>query len=403
MRVWRGFLLGWGAIGMLAAAASAQPVADAGDDVTVECAGTKGTAVTLDGTGSSMGPTIEYLWKSPGVDFDDETSVTPTGRFRPGESSVLLEVTDTETELSDQDEVLVTVEDTDPPVAGARAFPSVLWPPNNKLVEVKVRLRIRDCDPEPRVVLADARSNEPENDPEDIQEADIGTDDRHVLLRASRSGEGKGRVYRLTYRIADAAGNETDAVARVLVPHDKRDDDSDTDSDSDSHSDSDSDSDSDSSSDSDSDSSSDSDTDTDEDSESDSDSDSDLPHIPDPEICKPADEALEEWLYMLPDPSEFSDARACAYACRSWYAGCRNDVRSAATCRDKGAQSVARLAGAWCRDLDDREKQRACAGAVKLKAGEKRAEDKVEGYAAGYACREEAAECAARCREEFGR
>jgi len=40
------------------------------------------------------------------------------------------------------------------------------------------------------------------------------------LLRAERAGTGDGRVYTITYRAIDAAGNSAEASCVVTVPHD---------------------------------------------------------------------------------------------------------------------------------------------------------------------------------------
>ena len=47
-------------------------------------------------------------------------------------------------------------------------------------------------------------------------------DARHVLLRAERAGGGSGRVYTITIKATDAAGNTSTLPVTVSVPHDKR-------------------------------------------------------------------------------------------------------------------------------------------------------------------------------------
>ena len=100
------------------------PIADAGPDSTTECAGPSGTAVTLDGTGSSD-PDIDpltFAWFAPGITFDDPASPTPTGTFPLGITTVTLEVTDP-SEESDLDAVDITVEDTTAPEIEAALMP----------------------------------------------------------------------------------------------------------------------------------------------------------------------------------------------------------------------------------------------------------------------------------------
>ena len=121
------------------------------------------------------------------------------------------------------------VRDTTPPVLHLSADPSQLWPPNHRMVPVKVSVDVKDDkDPQPVVTLAAVQSNEADNGlgdgdtANDIQGAAIGTDDRDLLLRAERSGKGTGRVYTLTYQARDAAGNITNESVTVSVPHSRR-------------------------------------------------------------------------------------------------------------------------------------------------------------------------------------
>jgi DNA/RNA endonuclease YhcR with UshA esterase domain len=77
------------------------------------------------------------------------------------------------------------------------------------------------------IVLASVTSNEPDNGTgdgstvNDIQDAEIGTYDTSISLRAERSGNGNGRIYTITYRITDLAGNITMESVDVSVPHGK--------------------------------------------------------------------------------------------------------------------------------------------------------------------------------------
>jgi endo-1,4-beta-xylanase len=104
---------------------------------------------------------------------------------------------------------------------------NTLWPPNHKLVSITTTIQVSDnCDPDPVVRLMSITSNEPDNGlgdgdtANDIQGAAFGTDDRAFLLRAERAGTGTGRIYTVTYRAEDAAGNGTTAQGVVTVPHD---------------------------------------------------------------------------------------------------------------------------------------------------------------------------------------
>jgi hypothetical protein len=224
--------------------ASAQVVvADAGEDLPLECSASDGTDVNLDGRGSTVdgvrmddpanpyAADVTYLWEAPDVDFDDETSPTPMGTFPAGLTTVTLTFTYIEpvslAETVSTDTVDISIGDTTPPTVAGAPDPAFLWPPNHKMREVDVDLVVMDlCDPDPTVLLTSVVSNEPDNGNGDgntiydIQDAEVGTDDRSFLLRAERMGGGSGRIYTATYNATDASGNYTDGVVEILVPHD---------------------------------------------------------------------------------------------------------------------------------------------------------------------------------------
>jgi hypothetical protein len=218
---------------MLPSVAAAQVVADAGDDLFLECSSTTGTPATLDGTGSSIGADVTYEWTALGIVFDDPTSLTPTGDFPPGTTTVTLTVTQTDpismaVVATAVDTVMVTVSDTTPPVIIVDANKTSLWPPNHKLHNIEVGVVATDaCDPNPVVLLESISSNEPDdstgdgNTTEDIQGADVGTDDREFMLRSERRGPCTGRVYTAEYSATDASGNSSTGALQISVPHDK--------------------------------------------------------------------------------------------------------------------------------------------------------------------------------------
>jgi hypothetical protein len=93
------------------------PVADAGQDQTVEAASSAGVSVMLDGSGSSDpdGDDLTYLWAG---DFGISNELTPTVPLDLGQHTITLDVTDPGG-LSDTDNVIVTIVDTIPPVVTA--------------------------------------------------------------------------------------------------------------------------------------------------------------------------------------------------------------------------------------------------------------------------------------------
>ena len=127
------------------------PVADAGEDQTVECTNTTGTPVALDGSGSydlNHLP-LTFAWSAAGIPFDDPTSVTPTGYFPLGTTVVAL-VVNNGMVSSAPDTTNITVQDTQAPKISAR------WA-HNKLKREKdefvLEIKATDlCDPAPQLI-----------------------------------------------------------------------------------------------------------------------------------------------------------------------------------------------------------------------------------------------------------
>jgi len=111
-----------------------------------------------------------------------------------------------------------------PPVFGTvTASPSVLWPPNHKMVPVTITAPVTDgVDPGPVTRIVAVSSNEPANGAGDGSTAEDWqvTGPLTLNLRAERSGKGSGRTYTVTVESRDASGNASRAEATVTVPHD---------------------------------------------------------------------------------------------------------------------------------------------------------------------------------------
>lgn len=190
--------------------------------------------VALDETGQATISASDVDYGSYDPDDDpitlslDKTDFTCTDL---GSNSVTLTVTD-DSDASDSCQATVIVVDTTPPIIEyLNASPNVLWRSNHKMVQVTLNASVSDnCDPSPIFVLTSVTSNEPDdakgigdgNTKNDIQGADIGTEDYVVYLRAERSGRGTGRVYTISYTATDASSNSTTVSITVNVPHDKR-------------------------------------------------------------------------------------------------------------------------------------------------------------------------------------
>ena len=108
-----------------------------------------------------------------------------------------------------------TVPDVTPPViTGIAAAPHILWPPNGQLMPVHFGLTARDDrDPATTAAIAAVSCNEPLADGDVVPLGAMA-----LQLRAKRSNRDVGRIYYVTVRCADAAGNTSDAVVAVTVP-----------------------------------------------------------------------------------------------------------------------------------------------------------------------------------------
>jgi Galactose oxidase, central domain len=112
--------------------------------------------------------------------------------------------------------------DTTPPHVACSGEPAVLWPPNNKLVPVKVNVEVTD-DLSGAAGFSLVAAIASEGDATlDIVGFAVGTADTAGQLRASGNGGGNGRIYELIYEGRDVAGNTATCTATVTVPHDRR-------------------------------------------------------------------------------------------------------------------------------------------------------------------------------------
>ena len=115
--------------------------------------------------------------------------------------------------------------DNEPPILNVSVSPDSIWPPNHKMVEVEYEIDVVDnLDPNPTTEVVGVAVTEPD----DIQgsgntEPDFElTSDGRIFVRAERSGTGQKRVYTVTFKAEDNAGNTSFASADIIVPHDRR-------------------------------------------------------------------------------------------------------------------------------------------------------------------------------------
>ncbi|TAL24928.1 MAG: hypothetical protein EPN94_06350 [Nitrospirae bacterium] len=197
------------------------PLANAGPDQTIQLQSCSGSTVTLDGSVSQDpdGDALTYTWTWDGGSAD---GVNPAIAFPYGLTTVTLIVDDGKGGAS-SDTVDINIVDTIAPSLDVSINPSVIWPPNHKYVKVVPSVNVNDaCVAAVNVELVSATSSEPDNglgDGDTANDIMVNTDGT-ISLRAERSGTGNGRVYMITYKATDFAGNATVSSATAIVPHD---------------------------------------------------------------------------------------------------------------------------------------------------------------------------------------
>lgn len=132
---------------------------------------------------------------------------------REGESVLTFRSVDRAGNVEESRSVAVRI-DTTAPTLTVTPNPDRLWPPNHKLVPVEISLKAADAGPVTVALVSITSSSAGVKD--DVRDASYGTADTSFALRAERDG-GSTRVYRITYRVVDRAGNATVAHTQVSV------------------------------------------------------------------------------------------------------------------------------------------------------------------------------------------
>jgi hypothetical protein len=158
----------------------------------------------------------------------DPVSLTlaPPGPYALGVTVVTLQVSDGRG-ASDSCATTVTVTDTTPPaITGALADPSVLWPPNHRLVDVRIAYAVADNCSGPAAIacgltVTSSEAADATGDGHTNLDATV-LDPHHVRVRSERTGNGPGRAYSTVIGCSDAASNASTAAVTVTVAHDRR-------------------------------------------------------------------------------------------------------------------------------------------------------------------------------------
>ena len=211
-----------------------RPVVDAHlPELVFDCIGAGGQNVSLNASGFSDpdGHALTFSWivqqTEGGGAYITHDGLTLDVLLQPGTYQVTVTADDGNGGVQSDGGLVRIIADTTPPTLVVSVSPSVINANNHKMVAITATVTSLDdaCDPNPTVTLLSITSNESDNGAgdtaNDIQGADVGTDDRSFSLRAERSGSNGGRVYTVTYEATDAAGNSSEASATVTVPHDE--------------------------------------------------------------------------------------------------------------------------------------------------------------------------------------
>lgn len=89
--------------------------------------------------------------------------------------------------------------------------------PTLQPIRIEPSVRIDETCGPLRLVLESIRSNAPQLDPNDILEAELGTDDRDFVIRAVPAPSGADRVFEITYLAVDEAGREERHTEQLVV------------------------------------------------------------------------------------------------------------------------------------------------------------------------------------------
>ena len=147
-----------------------------------------------------------------------------TNQFAAGTNEVVVTVTDDGTNMVSCSSMVVVQDTTPPVIRSIIATPNVLWPPNHRMVPVRLAVRAHDACGPVRWHIDSITSNETEDA---LGSGHTAPDylirgPHQALLRAERSGRGSGRIYTLTVVVSDESGNSSTGTVKVLVPHDHR-------------------------------------------------------------------------------------------------------------------------------------------------------------------------------------
>jgi hypothetical protein len=191
---------------------------------TLECTGRNGTNASIevqvsDSKGHAL--VIQWIVNNQVKQTDHIPASTPasaghstyTAIFPDGTTGVMVVVNDAESAPVTQATVVTVRDTTKPVITSLSVSPSVLSPPNHKMVPVTISVTATDiCDPSPKSKIIAVTSNEPRAGQYQI------TGDLTLNVQSERNGGGNGRIYAIGVQAVDTSGNATTKNVIVTVP-----------------------------------------------------------------------------------------------------------------------------------------------------------------------------------------
>lgn len=170
--------------------------------------------VTLNAVDNLDGLGVDYtMYKIDGGDWQQYS--LPFTLTDEGPHTVEFYSVDKDENIEEVQSVQFKIDKTSP-VVSLRTNPNILWPPNNKMVDVIIAGSASDNNPIANKIFE-------VQDEYDQVEPSITEFGNTIKLQASRQGQDKdGRKYLIKTKVSDLAGNETQTTTEVLVPHDQR-------------------------------------------------------------------------------------------------------------------------------------------------------------------------------------
>ena len=144
-----------------------------------------------------------------------------TNAFPLGTNLVHVSVSDGGATNATCDTLVVISDPTPPVIQGITATPSTIWPPNHRMVPVRLNVRATDdCGPV-QWHITSIQSSEAVNAPGSGRTAPdwLIAGPHRAMLRAERSGRGPGRIYTIHIAVSDLSGNTTTGAVQVTAPH----------------------------------------------------------------------------------------------------------------------------------------------------------------------------------------